>query len=243
MKLVCVNGSPHGAESGTARIASWVIDAGRPAGVVAETFHLTEMEVQRCRGCGRCMNAGDCAIDDDVPRVHAAWETADLVLFCSPTHVFHITDLMKTFIDRTVAHFHRPPLEGKYGAVVTSSAGMGESAVVRYLSNCLQVLGAGYVGSVSGVFRPPTRLWDPDVVQVRAELLGEELVTCARERRTFPLTDEVISQRRFLGELIWRNRKIFKADYVYWKKRGWFESLPGTRPPSNGGDEEDSQPG
>ena len=44
------------------------------------------------------------------------------------------------------------------------------------------------------------------------------------------MSDEVIAQRRFLAELIWRNRKIFKADFAFWQERGWFEDPPGTRP-------------
>ena len=230
MKLVCVNGSPHGAAGGTGRIAAWLMDACHTQGVEIETFHLRDLDIRRCLGCGRCMNAGTCAIADDVPRIHAAWAMADLIVFCSPTHVFHVTDWMKSFIDRTAGHFHRPPLAGKYAAVVTSSAGMGESAVVRYLANCLEVLGAAYVGAVWGTYRPPTRLWDPARIEARARRLGAELVACARERRDFPLSDEVIAQHRFLAELIWRNRKIFKADFAFWQERGWFEDPPGTRP-------------
>ncbi len=169
------------------------------------------------------MNQGTCVIEDDLPAIHRAWEGADLVVLSCPTHVFHITSWMKLFIDRSAAYFHRPPLEGKYAAVVTSSAGMGESQVIRYLSNCLEVLGAAYVGAVWGTYRPPTKLWETNAVRERAERLGRELVACVREQRAFPHSDEVLSQRRFLHELIWRNRKIFKADVAHWKERGWFE--------------------
>lgn len=230
MKLVSINGSPHGATGGTARIAAWVIDACRVGGVRETLFSLSEMKIGRCHGCGRCMNSGECPINDDVAAIHAAWGDADIVLLSSPTHVFHTTDLMKSFIDRTAGFFHRPPFEGTYAAVVTSSAGMGETAVVRYLANCLEILGAAFVGSVGGTYRPPTRLWDPDQVAVRARLLGEELLACVREKRTFPLSDEVVSQRRFLRELIRRNRRIFRADYAYWEERDWFNALPGTLP-------------
>lgn len=229
MQLVLVNGSPHGGSGGTWRIAAWLVDACRQEGVEVESFHLSELDVRRCLGCGLCMSAGVCAIEDDVPRIHAAWEHADLVVFCSPTHVFHVTDWTKSFIDRTAGHFHRPPLTGKYAAVVASSAGGGESAVVHYLSNCLEVLGAAFVGAVWGTYRPPTRLWEPDRVEARARRLGRDLVTCARERRDLPVSDEVIGQRRFLAELIWRNRKIFKADYAFWRERGWFDEPPGDK--------------
>jgi hypothetical protein len=99
---------------------------------------------------------------------------------------------------------------------------------VRYLANCLEVLGAAFVGAVWGTYRPPTRLWDPERVEARARRLGGELVACAREQRDFPTGDEVIAQRRFLAELIWRNRKIFKADFEYWREHGWFTAPPGT---------------
>jgi multimeric flavodoxin WrbA len=230
MRLVAINGSPHGASGGTARIAEWLFAACAAEGVTIERFQLAGLRVENCRGCGTCMRAGRCVIDDDVPPIHAALQAADLVVLASPTYVFHVSGLMKTFIDRTAALFHRPPLEGKYAAVVTSSAGMGESEVIRYLGNCLQVLGAGFVGAVWGTYRPPTRLWEPDAVRERAARLGRDLVRDAREKRAYPLTDQLIAERRFLRELIWQNRKIFKEDFTDWQTRGWFESLPGTEP-------------
>jgi multimeric flavodoxin WrbA len=223
MQLVAVNGSPHGAQGGTARIAAWLFEECRRHGVSIVEYNLTDLAIHHCNGCGHCMNQGSCIIDDDVRSIHEAWSRADLIVWVCPTHVFHVTSIMKAFVDRTAGEFHRPSLEGKYAAVVTSSAGMGESEVVRYLGNCLEILGAAVVGSVWGTFRPPTRLWEPEAVQARAQRLGSELIACAREQRQFPHSDQVISQRRFLRELIWRNRKIFKADYAYWKDRDWFD--------------------
>ncbi|MBD3236921.1 MAG: hypothetical protein GF330_09475 [Candidatus Eisenbacteria bacterium] len=230
MKLLAVNGSPHGSEGGTARIAGWVADGACSAGAEAETCDLAALDLGHCGGCGRCMRAGSCAIEDDLPRVHAAMRAADLIVFASPTYVFHVSGLMKDLIDRSAALFHRPPLEGKYGAVVTSSAGMGESEVIRYLGLCLEVLGAAMVGAVWGTYRPPTRLWDPAGVRRRAEQLGRDLVGAAQEQRAYPLRDEVVSKRRFLRELIWQNRKIFREDFADWRARGWFDRLPGTYP-------------
>jgi multimeric flavodoxin WrbA len=230
MKLVAVNGSPHGAQGGTGRIAAWMYDACRADGATVESYDLTALGLEQCRGCGRCMSAGTCAIDDELPRIHDALREADLVALVSPTYVFHVSAPMKVFIDRTAALFHRPPLEGTYAAIVTSSAGLGESEVVRYLGTCLEVLGAAVVGAVWGTYRPPSRLWEPDAVRERAQRLGRALVRAAREKHAYPLRDEVIAKRRFLRELIWQNRKIFKEDFAYWKERGWFEKLPGTLP-------------
>ncbi len=222
-KVVVINGSPHGREGGTARIGEWVQEPLREAGAEVVRFDLKDLDVHHCNGCGLCMREGHCAIDDDIPRIHATWKSADIILVESPTHVFGTTSLLKLFIDRTAGEFHRPALEGKYAGVITTSAGMGETAVFRYLSNCFEVLGATVVGSVWGTYRPPTRLWAPEQVREHARKLGEELLLYHREHRTRPFTDEVISQRRFLRELIWRNRKIFKADFAYWKERGWFD--------------------
>jgi multimeric flavodoxin WrbA len=235
MKLVAVNGSPHGTRGGTARIAGWLFDAVRREGCEVIEHHLADLAVELCRGCGRCMGAGTCAADDDLPRVHESIASADLIAFCSPTYVFQVTGLMKTFIDRTAALIHRPPLEGKYGVVVTSSAGMGETKVIRYLDGVLSLLGAGVVGAVWGTYRPPTRLWEPDAVKERAARLGRELVLAAREGRVYPLSDEVIAERRFLRELIRQNRRIMKKDHEYWTERGWYDDLPGTRKPRGSG--------
>jgi multimeric flavodoxin WrbA len=221
MKLVVVNGSPHGTAGGTGAVAEWVLAPCREAGADIRIFDLAGLDLRQCNGCGRCMNAGDCVISDDTASIHTAWEAADAVLFVCPTHVFHITGLMKTFIDRCAGQFHRPPLIGKYSLAVSSSAGMGETEALRYMKNCLQVLGAAYVGEVWGIFRPPTNLWEPELVELTARRLGQDLMAAVAEKRVFQEPDEVISQRRFLKELIYRNRKIFKADFDWWRERGW----------------------
>jgi multimeric flavodoxin WrbA len=222
VKVVIINGSPHGQKGGTARIGEWVAAPLRRAGARIVRFDLAALDVHHCNGCGRCMRDGCCPIEDDIARIHEAWKDAGIILLESPTYVFHVSSLMKLFIDRTAGEFHRPSLEGKYAGIITTSAGLGETAVFRYLGNCLEVLGVTVVGSVWGTYRPPMRLWEPERVRERAEKLGDELLLFHREHRTRPFTDEVISQRRFLRELIWRNRKIFKAGYAYWKERGWF---------------------
>jgi multimeric flavodoxin WrbA len=231
LRLIAVNGSPHGSRGGTARILEWVLTACRDEGVETEVVNLADADLRHCEGCGACMNSGECPVDDGVEEIHTALEEAELVVFASPTYVMNVTGRMKTFVDRTAALFHRPPLDGRYGAVVTSSAGLGESEVVRYLGGALQFLGAAMVGAVWGTYRPPGRLWEPEAVRSRAERLGRELVAAAREGRAYPLTDEVIAWRRFLRELVGQNRKIFKADHVYWEDRGWYDNLPGTRRP------------
>lgn len=223
MKLVLVNGSPHGSRGGTARIGEWVLAPIREAGAEIVRFDLSELNIRFCNGCGQCMRSGTCAIDDDVPKIYAAWQDANIILFECPTHVFQITGLMKTFIDRLAGELHRPSLMGTYAGIVSSSAGMGESEVIAYLGNSLEILGAAFVGAVWGTYRPPTRLWEPEGVQSRAERLGLELLEAVDERRVYPTRDHVLSQRRFLRELIQRNRKLFKADYAYWKEKDWFD--------------------
>lgn len=98
MKVLLVNCSPvkNGA---TAEIIKTV-------GAVLETEHeirsicIDDYDIRFCKGCRSCHKTAECVQKDDVPKIMAEYEWADLIVSVSPSYWADIPGQFKVFIDR-----------------------------------------------------------------------------------------------------------------------------------------------
>lgn len=183
---------------------------------------LQELNVGYCTGCGLCLTLGECSQDDDMKSLLEEMATSDGILLGSPIYYLHVTAQMKTFIDRTLAWGHRPPLHGKYGASIVVYAGVGNpDSVADYLNGVLRAWGATPVGELCAYAVVPGELREDDLK--RSSELGAELARAIKERRKYPEAEDYKHTRRMLLRLIREKGELFKADRDYWERRGWDE--------------------
>lgn len=98
MKVLLVNCSPvkNGA---TAEIV-------RTVHAVLETEHeirsicIDDYDIRFCKGCRSCHKTAECVQKDDVPKIMAEYEWADLIVSVSPSYWADIPGQFKAFIDR-----------------------------------------------------------------------------------------------------------------------------------------------
>jgi len=99
-----------------------------------------------CIGCYACINGNEenCGGYDALKPIISATEQSELIIFCSPTHVFHTPGQIKTLLD----HFgyrwlvHRPDLSFlKKQAVIITTAGSGMKSTVRDIPDSLNYWG------------------------------------------------------------------------------------------------------
>lgn len=98
MKVLLVNCSPvkNGA---TAEIVKTVH-------AVLETEHeirsvcIDDYDIRFCKGCRSCHKTAECVQKDDVPKIMAEYEWADLIVSVSPSYWADIPGQFKAFIDR-----------------------------------------------------------------------------------------------------------------------------------------------
>ncbi len=98
MKVLLVNCSPvkNGA---TAEIIKTVR-------AVLETEHeirsicIDDYDIRFCKGCRSCHKTAECVQKDDVPKIMAEYEWADLIVSVSPSYWADIPGQFKAFIDR-----------------------------------------------------------------------------------------------------------------------------------------------
>ncbi len=224
MKVLAMVGSPHGTWGCTYRLTKRMLEECGVHGADTEIILLQDHRINYCKGCGSCLVKGECPQNDDVKMIQGKMVEADGIVMASPVYVLHVTGLMKNLIDRCLSMIHRPSLHGKYAAAISVYMGVGDvESVARYMLNFLVAQGAYPVGVVAALARNIMELDEEDLD--RAASLGKEMVQCIVEKRGFNWEETVLKSSEFqaLKKLISEGRDFFKADYEYWKSKGWLD--------------------
>jgi multimeric flavodoxin WrbA len=90
--------------------------------VETEIVTLSDYRIETCRGCRLCFEKGEkfCPLKDDRDALFAKIDTSDGVIFATPNYSFHVSGLLKVFLDRFGFIFHRPRFFGKtFTSIVT----------------------------------------------------------------------------------------------------------------------------
>jgi len=61
---------------------------------------LSQLDVSPCLGCHRCLDTGECILQDDYQVVRDRLIRADIVAFASPAYFWNVPSQAKAFIDR-----------------------------------------------------------------------------------------------------------------------------------------------
>ena len=103
-KIIILNGAAR-KNGNTAKLAEAFADGARSTGNEVKNFFLDNMNIHSCKGC---LNAGKnskspCSQKDDMDKIYAEFEEADVVVFASPLYFWTITGTLKTAADRLYA--------------------------------------------------------------------------------------------------------------------------------------------
>lgn len=130
-----------------------------------EYLFLEHLRLPGCRGHLTCIKLGEdhCPFSMDIKSLAQKMGAADAVIFASPVHCFNISALMKNMIDLFVYQMHRPAFFGKKAVVVTTAAGAGQKAVLKYMQTTFANRGFDVVGKLG----TPAGLFDEEKYQTR----------------------------------------------------------------------------
>jgi Multimeric flavodoxin WrbA len=104
-KILIVSGSPRkGGNSDV--LCDEFLRGALASGNEAEKIFLRSKKVGFCTACYSCRdNGGICAIKDDMAKILAKIEAADVIVLASPVYFYSIDAQMKALIDRCVARW------------------------------------------------------------------------------------------------------------------------------------------
>lgn len=137
MKIVVLNGSPR-PNGNTEIMTDAFVRGAEEAGHQVVKFNLGTMKIAPCLACEYCASHGGvCVQKDDIQKVSAQVDGADMLVFASPVYWFTISAQLKTAIDRLYA-FGKKQFTIKYAALLLDSASdkVYRSAIAGYEDTC-----------------------------------------------------------------------------------------------------------
>jgi len=192
-----------------------------------ETIHLSNHNIEYCRGCTVCFKVGEaaCPCNDDVQMIVDKMHKADGLVFISPIYGMNVSGQLKTFMDRITYLYHRPSLIGKPTVFLASTDLGGTGLVSKYMKYIMNAMGLRTVGTL-GAYAVPFKKDESYRLKVSNNLKTISI------KYINELETEGMPEPKF-GELFhfvkWQNKNkyykdIYPADYDYWHERGWFDS-------------------
>jgi NAD(P)H-dependent FMN reductase len=194
--------------------------------VKPEIVMLSDYRLEPCRGCKLCFEDGEeaCPLSDDRDILIEKMLASDGVVFASPSYMFQVSGLMKTFLDRLAFFGHRPRFFGKaFTNIVAQGLPFG-GTIGKYLDLVGSCFGFNTVPGSRIVAREPmkeqdTRKMEKALVR-QSKRFHEALVRQGHPAPSLPmLMGFRIGRTTMELELDERSR-----DYRYYQEKGWFES-------------------
>jgi len=225
LKVVAVNGSPHGSGGSTSIMTQMMRPVLAAEGVDLEEIFLAEKRIEYCVGCGVCMEKGKCWRQDDHAEIVRKVLGADGVILASPVYFKHVTAQMKAFLDRSLAYGHKPRTSWKPGLAISVSAGMAETTTAAYLAGLLRVYGAFPVSTFTAIAVSPGGFLGKELVEARAADLARDLARAIKEKRQYPATENDLFFYLFMGDLVRREKAFMRDDYKHWQESNLYEGF------------------
>ena len=191
-----------------------------------EIARLSEYQLQPCRGCKVCCDKGEelCPLKDDRDLLVGKMMASDGVVFASPNYSFHVSAIMKIFLDKLGFALHRPSFFGKTFTCIVTQGIYGGNKIVDYLDFVGRGLGFDTVkGSCITTLEPMTEKQQHKIDRILA----------AQARRYYARLEKPgYPAPSLLGLAVFRmSRTKMKLmlddsfrDYTYYADKGWFES-------------------
>lgn len=222
MKVIGLNGSPRSSLSRTGQLVKAVLESVKNAGAQVEYFDISKLKVAPCIACDKCHKVGYCIQKDDSKKIIDAIMASDGVVIGSPVYNYQVTAQLKAWFDRLGNVIHCLKFSGKYGAVVATSGGAGETETADYLEAVLKRTGIQCVGRLAKGIDEDGLLTEESPLFKEAKELGQSLVAAISEKKTYPeQLAEMDGLKGFFCYLVGKHKDTWTAEYEYFKEKGW----------------------
>jgi len=220
MKILAIIASPRGMQGNTGRLLEEVIAGVDAVGAEIEILSLKTLDVKPCVACDVCHATGICNIKDDYESIKEKLLACDGFILASPNYIWSVSAQMKALFDRCNGLIHCMALEGKYAAVVETSGGGEDDAVLAYMSRFANTLGADSVGGIGSPVAGIRTFPDEEDLYAKARALGQELCMSIKDKRIYPsqagFREEFRSRMSGLVDMM---REYWVFEREYWAKK------------------------
>lgn len=151
-KVLILSGSPR-KNGNSDLLCNEFMKGALEAGHEVEKIRIQEKDVQYCKACYACREAGICSIKDDMADILQKMIDCDVMVFASPVYFYSIDAQLKAVIDRSVARWTEVKNKEFYYIVTAAddeeSAAQTTIACFRGYADCVN--GAKEMGIIYGL--------------------------------------------------------------------------------------------
>jgi len=191
-----------------------------------EIIRLSEYNLGTCKGCKLCLDRGEelCNLKDDRNTLLEKMKNSDGIIFASPNYSFHVSALMKQFLDRLGFFFHRPQFFGKTFTSIVAQGVYGGNKIVKYFNFIGKALGFNVVKGICVTNLEPvsekTIIKNEKRIEKLARKYYRQLV---KHELPNPSLFDLFIFRMSRTSMKIKQDKSFR-DYNYYTEKGWFKS-------------------
>lgn len=228
IRVGVVMGTGHGSSGTTGRLVDDLVTRVRGHGPVElDVVTTDDLDLgPSCPACLACMTSGEqaCPNFERTSPARDLMDAADLVVFATPVHSFHVSATMKRFVDHFAYLIHRPAHVGKPAVLLSTAAGAGHDAALGYLQSAVRRWGFHTVGQLGvngpGLAKATYRAKVDAALDALASTVHREALDPVEPK---PTVSDLIGFRvaRLLVE---GGRAEGPVDAAYWDEHGWFDA-------------------
>ena len=140
MKTVIINASPR-KDGATAKVLNEFANQLKNKNTEITMFHLSDLEMDFCKGCCTCYKTGQCFLNDDAKTLLKAISEANGLIIGTPCYISGISGQLKVFLDRS----HFPivqSLKNKHTLGIVTYENVGAGFAYNVLKNLFVFSGA-----------------------------------------------------------------------------------------------------
>jgi multimeric flavodoxin WrbA len=225
-KVTVLMGSPHKGGATYVAARKFLDHLESYGDVNGEIVALSDYDIGVCRGCKTCFEWGEerCPLKDDRDVLIEKMTASDAVVFASPNYSWHVSGVMKVFLDRLGFAFHRPRFHGRTSSAIVVQGIYRGRNIRKYLEFVGGGLGFKVVrGSVIHTLEPMPE----KAVRKMDEALAEQSRRFHRQllRPAHPAPSLLELMMFRMGRTgIKAGVGEDKCDHMYYRDQGWFES-------------------
>lgn len=189
-----------------------------------EIVRLSDYHLGTCIGCRVCFDQGEefCQFKDDRDKLIEKIMNSDGVIFASPNYSFHVSAIMKVFLDRIGFVFHRPRFFGKAFTSIVAQGIYGGNKIVKYFNFVGAGLGFNVVkGCCIGTLEPLTekgRKKIDKIIDRQSRMFHSKLIKSGYPAPSLLMLMAFRAGRSSMKSMLNESDK----DYRHYKENGWF---------------------
>ena len=225
LKILAFIGSPRNEGSYTYKCIRMIEDrmsAIQPTDV--EYVFLQKVGLPFCDGCLHCVTVGErsCPEFATIGPIAEKMDRADGLILGAPVHTFHVTGLMKNFVEFFMYKRNRPSFFGKKAVVTATASGGGHKNVLDFLEGTASAWGCDVVTRM-GI---SSSQMEKDTYQKRVAVVVEEIAqTFIREINKGELASPKFSAlMNFRAMQNMTSNQVGSENFRYWQERDWLDA-------------------